>query len=718
MPARRRPSEVCVVFGAMRMTEQTKAMDLIRPQARSGLSQVDAASDWRSRLDDILKRLERLVPADSADAVLALKKELAHAAVRVSMVGQVKAGKTALTNALIGQPELLPSDVNPWTSVVTSVFINTPQPKGKDAVFTFFSTEEWDKMVEMGGHLGEMAIRANHRDELVELRKQIIAMQTRTKNRLGRNFDLLLDGYHSFLGTTPDMVKKYVCLGEEDENPEGRYADVTKSASLYIQNDAFTLPTVVSDTPGVNDPFLLRESVTLANLSETDICVVVLSAHQAFSSVDVSLLRILSSMNKGQLVIFINRIDELQDPDQQVIEIDEYVRGLLEEQDLSKDIPIVFGSAEWATATQTGEFENDHSLFVLESLVDQRAERLEGASVASIGDAPFGSTANTTAKLTDLSGLHELKAVIEEKSAMNVTRPMLERMQQQALDLSHQSKIYLKTVSDEDMQVHADLDFDAFFDELDTVLVAADLRCGKVFEDLTEKLLFTISNAFREYTHRETVALSRHLSNKKSVRDWRPDADQLRRALNLAHDDFANYAPEMINEMLVHVADQIEVIYTIVLDDEGELFAVRAPESPLPKPAASLMRTMAIDMSAGWLTDWFASRFKKDAYVNKFEEMCQAEMQETLKEMRATYISAFEKDVRGILHAFIQEHINTLQKLSRLGGTTERDDVLRKLGVDTEIQQRMSDLDRVVSDLNTLFDTAEQADDVAQQSVA
>ncbi len=698
------------------MTELQQALACLEPQATLGASPANAVRIWREKLDDALKRLERLVSAESSETVFALKTDLANFAVRTSMVGQVKAGKTALTNALIGHLDLLPSDVNPWTSVVTSVHINTPQPKGKDAVFTFFSTEEWEKMVEIGGHLGEMAVRANHKEELVELRKQIIAMQNRTKSRLGRNFDLLLDGYHSFLGTTPDMIKKYVCLGEEDDNPDGRYADVTKSANLYIQNDDFALPTIISDTPGVNDPFLLREAVTLDNLSDTDICVVVLSAHQAFSSVDVALLRILAALNPNKLVLFINRIDELQDPDQQVIEIDSYVRGLLEEQDLPKDIPIVFGSAEWATAAVTGGFENDHSLFMVQSLAEERGARLAESNVAEIGKSTLGSSANTTSKMVDLSGVHELKAVLEEKSARTVSRPKLERMQKQALDITKQSMLYLETASKSDMAVHVDLDFEAFFDELDTVLVAADMTCGKVFHDLTEKVLFMMSSAFREFTHREKVSLSRHLSNKQAIQDWRPDADQLRRELNLAHDDFAEYAPELLNKFFARIADQVEVIYTMVLDDEGELFAVRPPEAPIPRTPASLMRTMAIDMSAGWLTDWFATRFKKDAYVGKFEELCQAEMQATLKEMRATYIAAFEKEVRAVLHGFLAEHIQTLQKLSLLGGDAERSDVLQKLGVDTEIRQRLVDLKRVAADLESLFEAT--ADTQAQHAVA
>ena len=41
----------------------------------------------------------------------------------VTIIGQIKSGKTSLVNALIGAPDLLPTDVNPWTSVVTSLHL-------------------------------------------------------------------------------------------------------------------------------------------------------------------------------------------------------------------------------------------------------------------------------------------------------------------------------------------------------------------------------------------------------------------------------------------------------------------------------------------------------------------------------------------------------------------------------------------------------------------
>ena len=54
-------------------------------------------------------------------AMRRLRHQLGTLEPAVTMIGQVKAGKTTLVNALSGHPDLLPADVNPWTSVVTSL---------------------------------------------------------------------------------------------------------------------------------------------------------------------------------------------------------------------------------------------------------------------------------------------------------------------------------------------------------------------------------------------------------------------------------------------------------------------------------------------------------------------------------------------------------------------------------------------------------------------
>ena len=289
----------------------------------------------------LLQRLEDLVVPERLSVAARLSKDVTNYRTQVSLIGQVKAGKTKLTNALTGMPEMLPSDVNPWTSVVTSIHVNTPKPRGSDAVFTFYTEEDWSGLTEDGGHLGKLAQRANFEAELDEMRAQVSAMRAKTEARLGSNFGFLLGSQHQFRGFSPGLLEKYVCLGEDGDVTvaSGRYADVTKAADLYIDSTDFVLPTTISDTPGVNDPFLARERATLATLGKTDICVIVLSANQAFSTVDLALMRVLMAMKAEQIILFVNRVDELENPDAQIPEIDDFIRGILQSKGIKTRVP-------------------------------------------------------------------------------------------------------------------------------------------------------------------------------------------------------------------------------------------------------------------------------------------------------------------------------------------------------------------------------------------
>ena len=75
-------------------------------------------------LRQTLVRLGKIGDKATNRAARKLHHQLKHAEPSVTMIGQVKASKTSLVNAMVGLPDLLPADVNPWTSVVTSLHLN------------------------------------------------------------------------------------------------------------------------------------------------------------------------------------------------------------------------------------------------------------------------------------------------------------------------------------------------------------------------------------------------------------------------------------------------------------------------------------------------------------------------------------------------------------------------------------------------------------------
>lgn len=251
----------------------------------------------------VIATLGRLVDERGKQKVRMVGGQLNSFSAMVTVVGQVKAGKTALINTLAGQPGLLPSDVNPWTSVVTTLHINKLAPPNTKAEFKFFDRQEWDRLIFGGGRLGEMAQRAGAADEMQELARQITEVRTKSADRLGKNFELLLGQKHNYDNFDSAMIERYVCLGDPDTVDEsalkqGRFADLTRSADLYLTLPQYPFPLSIQDTPGVNDPFLLREQFTLQCVRASEVCVVVLSAGQALNTVDLALIRLLSTLER------------------------------------------------------------------------------------------------------------------------------------------------------------------------------------------------------------------------------------------------------------------------------------------------------------------------------------------------------------------------------------------------------------------------------------
>jgi hypothetical protein len=654
----------------------------------------------------LLGRLERLTVPEHLAGVAALISEIDQFEVQISLVGQVKAGKTMLTSSLIGLPGMLPSDVNPWTSVVTSIHINTQKPRNKNAVFTFYTEDEWANLTENGGHLGELAQRANFETELVDMRAQIAEMQRRTEDRLGANFSLLLGGQHSFLGFNPSIIERYVCLGEKDapQLGTGRYADVTKAADFYLDDSSFGFPVTISDTPGVNDPFLARERATLDILSYSDICVVVLTAHQSFSTVDLALLRILLAMRSDQIILFVNRIDELEDPDRQIIEIDSFIRGILKDKGISPTVPIVFGSAAWAEHMQLG-LASTPAASTLASLASLAADRTERSSaLLSTGTLVLGRSPYNISKAADLSGLHELKSLIAHKSIRNVAAPFAAEILLRANDLAQQSSLLMEKVLVGKLPLRADLSIETVVDHLDSLLHDLDEDFYAAAEVISDRMLLTMSNAFREFIDSECDKIRTIIKSGRRIGDWAPESENLRRALNAAYHVFISDGSECVAAIYDHAARQITKIYGEVLDSSAQLFSVRAPRVFEPKTPASLMRSMTIDLKTTWINSWLARAIGPSTYVKQFQDAVTAEMRDFLAEMRKVTVHEFVDLSRRILHDFLSEHMQTMQSLAVIDGNTRDSLARQKLGVEVEVTQRMVALKGLSSELQALAD--------------
>lgn len=269
-------------------------------------------------LDTALSDLESAVGRDSRAGFASLANQLEEWAAKIAIIGQVKAGKSTFLNAFLHQQDFLPSDVNPWTSVVTNIRINIPNDPATGASFEFFNESDWNEIIDGSTKVRELTEKLLPGFDTEVLRRQTEEMRERAQRRLGAHYHALLGTTHDYDFLSADLLQRYVCAGPGlDQNLEreslGRYASITKVANVYMRLPEFKVPVVVTDTPGVNDPFLVRDEFTCRSLDKSDVFIVVLSAHQALTNVDVALIRLLAEQDTKDVIIFINRIDELDD---------------------------------------------------------------------------------------------------------------------------------------------------------------------------------------------------------------------------------------------------------------------------------------------------------------------------------------------------------------------------------------------------------------------
>ena len=137
----------------------------------------------------------------------------------------------------------------------------------------------------------------------------------------------------------------------------GQFADITKQADLYFDEGPFAFPVTLTDTPGTNDPFLIRDEITRRSLESADLYIVVLTARQPLAEADVNLMRLMHGLNSERIIVFVNRVDDFADVGYDLAEVLMYVEKKLQVNFPGARIPIVAGSAAWANGALKGDDE-------------------------------------------------------------------------------------------------------------------------------------------------------------------------------------------------------------------------------------------------------------------------------------------------------------------------------------------------------------------------
>ncbi|MBI1385690.1 MAG: hypothetical protein GC150_12345 [Rhizobiales bacterium] len=325
----------------------------------AALGRLALGGELREATDSLLalgEQLARELDGEGADLVQRALRAMRCETCQISVIGQVKGGKTSLLNALIRRPKLLPTADVPWTAVVTRAHFGFPEGPNSGATFTFFDEAEWTRLAEGGGRLRELAETLLPNFNQGELQRQLEQMRSNVSRRLGDDLGGYLGKAHHFEEASPELIARYVAAEASAGATERQhFADITRSADLYFDLDSRGFPLTLIDAPGTNDPFLVREEITLRMIEDAEACVVLVSAHEPMGLSDLGLLRLLRGLRKERLLLFVNRIDEVDDLPDRAEALRQRIRNVLAAELPGTRVPIVLGSARWANLALSGD---------------------------------------------------------------------------------------------------------------------------------------------------------------------------------------------------------------------------------------------------------------------------------------------------------------------------------------------------------------------------
>lgn len=616
---------------------------------RDGLDAMRAFQQDVEDLEEVLWDIEAIGGQEVSKKIKRLIENLHDFEPSVTMIGQIKSGKTTLVNAMAGRPDLLPADVNPWTSVVTSLHLNLPRADNAPAAtFKFFNRDEWDNLVQNGGRIGELAARSGASDELEQVRKQISAMHEQTQTRLGRKFELLLGQEHHYEHLDESLLKRYVCMGDDFEElskaeKQGLFADITRSADLYLEAEHLPRPLCIRDTPGVNDTFMMREQITIRAIRESKICVAVLSAHQALNTTDMALIRLIASVKSRQVIIFVNRIDELSDPANQIPEIRESLIDTLAKNGGPEDAEILFGSAYWANAVLTGT-------------LDDMSEDSRAALLNYVDSRPDLKSDIEEAQVWSLSGVPALFHAFSERIVEGAGATFLSSIRKRAINFvsalrASSSIVSLRTDTDK-IQRLSNEEVKSLMDMIEKeALRKLDADLKKDFAQFKSRT----DQATDRFLARAVESLLQHLEVHGDKGGWNSSPDGLRMLMRTAYQVMRRNVVKTCTNNFDETSRILTNAYGQIFDVTAESFIVQTPEIPDIPPPVTLAKTIALDLRSSWWKSWWGRRKGYRAFASGFQDLIAAEVAPIVDDLTGRQVDEIRDLARSTLEDFLSE---------------------------------------------------------------
>lgn len=588
----------------------------------------------RSRLYALGRHLETSLDAHALPLVSEARRVLHDQTCRIAVIGQIKAGKSSFINALTQRSDLLPTDINPWTAVVTSLHFRSDRPPPQHAaVFHMFTREEWQRLAEGGGRLRELTERLVPGFEPDLLRAQIEVMRQRVERRLGAQLEPLLGQSHRFDSITPELLDTYVSAGTYlDDARDGnrqQYSDITRAADLYFSGGPFAYPVTLVDTPGTNDPFLVRDEITRRSLENSDIYIFVISALQPLSATDIALLRILNGLHKDRILVYVNRIDQLPNPliDAQAVKVS--VKTRLDREFPALDIPVITGSAWWGGLALVATGRDISRMLPQSSIACLRAFGLPDNLEVAPGQAlPPELRGRLAAALHAGSGIpaicNGIDGLLHSGSAAVMLRQLatcfhelarstevsVKMEVQSVMSLAKTQRVETRMINDRIRQERAALaNLDGPIGQIQHSFALIERQLRDIVATDVGNLAGDLRTIVEQFTAEECAAMMVSIRRRDHNGEWRTDLKPLREDLE-SHYVAAYRATEArLIEIERVLYPQLKTIVDAIVPGSGiavsENYAVHA--NPYPS-VAPLTEAAVLELDLPWWKSWFAAR--------------------------------------------------------------------------------------------------------------
>lgn len=568
----------------------------------------------RLRIAALLSDLDGMLGEHAAPLLQEARRQIEERACRIAVIGQIKAGKTTFINTLIGQPGLLPTDINPWTAVVSALHFGAGgTPPEHAAIFQLFSVDEWKQIAKGGGRLRELTERLVPGFQPDLLRAQLEVMRGRSERRLGAKFEKLLGQSHRFKEITPELLADYISAGDPnlESGAEGRrrnYSDITRSADLHFDDSPFAFPITLIDTPGTNDPFLVRDEITRRSLENPDIYVFVLSALQPLSAADIAMMRLLNGLHKDRIIVFINRVDQLANPAVDATIVKRSVKKRLRLEFPNLHIPVITGSA-WLGGMERpddGEPFSTHAVRAEASFPGLAGHAAPGLStgMAEISDAITHMMCNSTIAVL----LQQIANCLLELVRSDQAGVSAQLQQMQALFEAERTEITTlqKKIDEEEKSLAA---FERRAHALRSSFDEMQAHFDRTVESGQNIMRSELRSIVRDFALSSADRLSVAIENGVSTKSWRCDVTPLRSDLETAYlaafDDLAKDVLRVEQFLYPH----LQVIVANLLPGyRGTVLT--APEAPLAASLSlsALSDRVTMDLDTHWWMHWIRAR--------------------------------------------------------------------------------------------------------------